>query len=171
MIEAMPAILDREPNAKLIFIGGFETPDYLKDIERRIEELHLGGRVQFLGLRNDVWDLYQGMDVLAQPSLWESFPISMLEGMAAGVPIVASDVGGVRECIEHDRSGYLVPANKPDALARAICELINSADKRQSLAAEAKQVIRSRFAPESQIPRILRVFESVSEGKRHRRAA
>jgi len=171
MIEAMPAIVAREPHAKLVFIGGFETPEYLVEIERRIDKLQLKDRVQFLGLRTDVLDLYRGMDLLIQPSLWESFPISMLEGMAAGVPIVASDVGGVCECIEHERSGYLVPANKPEPLASAIVGLAHTPAKRERLATEAKRVVRSRFTAESQIPRIMRVFEGVSAKRRHRRAA
>ena len=161
MVDSMPGILSEIPNAKLLLIGGLETPDYLKKIEERLEEFSLRNHVQILGLRQDVLDLLTSIDVLAQPSLWESFPISMLEGMTAGVPIVASDVGGVRECLEHDRSGYLISPKSSTELSEAIIKLAKSPELSRRLSEEAIRVVRSRFSPEMQIAKIEEVLASV----------
>ena len=66
---------------------------------------------------------------------------------------------------------YLVPANKPEPLASVIVSLVHTPAKRERLATEAKPIVRSRFTAESQIPRIMRVFDGVSAKRRHRRAA
>jgi L-malate glycosyltransferase len=168
MVEAMPAILASLPQARLLLIGGFETPDYLAQIQSQLIRHQLGDRVQMLGMRSDVLDLLYGIDLLAQPSLWESFPISMLEGMAAGVPIVASDVGGVRECIQHNRSGLLIPPKNPEDLSAAILKLAASPELCTRLANEAKKVVRLQFSPESQTSKLEAVLESVSRNRAHR---
>ncbi|MCY2979542.1 MAG: glycosyltransferase family 4 protein [Planctomycetota bacterium] len=161
MVDSLPAILSEIPNAKLLLIGGLETPDYLARIEGRLNELSLRSHVQILGLRHDVLDLLTGIDVLAQPSLWESFPISMLEGMTVGVPIVASDVGGVRECLEHDRSGYLILPKNSALLSKAIIKLAKSPELCRRLRDEAIRVVRSKFSPEMQITKTEQVLASV----------
>jgi glycosyltransferase involved in cell wall biosynthesis len=171
MVDAMKRILDSVPSAKLILIGGLETPDYCKRIEQKIEQLGVRDRIQWLGLRSDVQDLFFGMDILVQPSLWESFPISMLEGMVMGLPIVATDVGGVRECIEHGRSGYLIAPNQPAAVASAIVQLFFDAAMRRRLGEEARRVVQFRFAPESQVPQIESVLKSVVKVRSTRAAA
>jgi glycosyltransferase involved in cell wall biosynthesis len=171
MVNSLPAILSEIPNAKLLLIGGLETPDYLARIEDRLHELSLWSHVQILGLRQDVLDLLTGIDVLAQPSLWESFPISMLEGMTAGVPIVASDVGGVRECLEHDRSGYLISPKNSALLSEAIIKLAKSPELTRRLRDEAIRVVRSKFSPEMQITKIEQVLASVCVRRAGRMAA
>lgn len=171
MVEAMPAILATLPQARLLLIGGFDTPDYLAQIQRQLDVHHLEDRVQMLGMRSDVLELLNGIDLLAQPSLWESFPISMLEGMAAGVPIVATDVGGVRECLQHNRSGLLVPPKNPEELSSAILKLAASPELCARLVNEAKKVVRLQFAPESQTDKLEAVLESVCGNRSHRRPA
>ena len=169
MVEAMPAILATLPQAKLLLIGGFETPEYVAQIQKHVDLHHLNEHVQMLGMRSDVLELLYGIDLLAQPSLWESFPISMLEGMAAGVPIVASDVGGVRECLQHNRSGYLIPPKNPEELSSAILKLAGAPELCARLVKEAKKVVRLHFAPEPQTAKLEAVLESVSGNSAHRR--
>jgi L-malate glycosyltransferase len=171
MIEAMPAILASLPHAKLLLIGGFETQSYIEEINLLLDKHHLRENVQCLGLREDVLQLLQGIDLLAQPSLWESFPISMLEGMAIGVPIVATNVGGVCECLEHNRSGYLIPPSNPEELSKAVLKLASSPELCQRLVKEAKRVVRMQFTPQSQVAKIEAVFESVCRTQSHRMAA
>ena len=98
-------------------------------------------------------------------------PISMLEGMAIGVPIVASDVDGVRECIEHNRSGHLIPAKKPEELSNAIIKLANAPELCARLVAEGKKVVQFQFAPESQTSKIEAVLRSVCGSQAKRQAA
>lgn len=171
MVQAMPAILAKNANAKLLLIGALETPEYVAEIHQFIATHHLEHAVQFLGMRNDVLQILRGMDVLAQPSLWEAFPISMLEGMAVGVPIVATDVGGVPECLEDHRSGLLIPANDPKALSDSIIELATDPALCERLVQEAKQVVEFRFSPASQIARIENALKSVLKTERRKAAA
>lgn len=171
MVEAMPAILANLPKAKLILIGGLETQSYFEQIDLLLDKHHLRENVQLLGLREDVLQLLQGLDLLAQPSLWESFPISMLEGMASGVPIVASDVGGVCECLEHNRSGYLVPPKNPEELSKAVLKLAGAPELCRRLVKEAKKVVQVQFTPQVQVAKIEEVLESVCFLKTRRIAA
>jgi len=161
MVEAMPAILAALPQARLLLIGGFDTPDYIAQIQLQLDQHHLADHVQMLGMRSDVRELLSGIDLLAQPSLWESFPISMLEGMAAGVPIVASDVGGVRECLQHNRSGYLIEPKNPEELSSAILKLAASPELCGRLVKEAEKVVRLQFSPEPQTAKLEAVLQSV----------
>lgn len=171
MIEAMPEVLVHIPNAKLVLIGGFETPEYLKQIHQRIDDFGIQAHVQLLGLREDVRTLLFGFKLIVQPSLWESFPISMLEAMSSGIPIVASNVGGVRECIEHNRSGYLVAPKRPDELSRAIIKLASNPDLAMRLSVEAKRVVKLQFSPDAQLRKVEAVFEKVCQRRPARAAA
>jgi glycosyltransferase involved in cell wall biosynthesis len=171
MVEAMQHVAASVPAAQLFLIGGFERPEYVAQVQQRIDQHQLRDRVHLLGVRSDVLELLLGMDLLVQPSLWESFPISMLEGMGMGVPIVATDVGGVRECIDHNVSGYLVPPSRPAALSAAIVELHRDPSKRRRIAEEAARVVRLRFSPEPQIARIENVLQSVVQKRARHKAA
>ena len=170
MVEAMPAILAVLPQARLLLIGGFDTPDYIAQIQLKLDQHHLADHVQMLGMRSDVRELLNGIDLMTQPSLWESFPISMLEGMAAGVPIIASDVGGVRECLQHNRSGFLIEPKNPEALSSAILKLAASPELCARLVKEAEKVVRLQFSPEPQTAKLEAVLQSVCYSRTHRKS-
>ncbi len=94
--------------------------------------------VELLGARADVPDLLAGADVFVLSSRSEGFPISVLEAMAAGLPVVATDVGGVGEAVENGETGILVPAADSEALARALERLVVDADLRRRLGAAGR---------------------------------
>lgn len=89
--------------------------------------------VRFLGERHDVQELLAGASVFVLSSRSEGFPISVLEAMAAGLPVIASDVGGVAEQVEHDVTGLLVPRGDADALAAALQRLIDDPELRRRM--------------------------------------
>ncbi|GAA3631375.1 glycosyltransferase family 4 protein [Lentzea roselyniae] len=93
------------------------------DLERRAEELGVGDRVRFLGTRCDVPDLLEATDVVVLTSDWEGMPIAVLESLAAGRPVVASDVDGVREALSGG-GGVLVPRRSPSATATALASFL-----------------------------------------------
>jgi L-malate glycosyltransferase len=171
MIDAMPSILHSLPKAKLVLIGGLDSAEYATQVKKKVEDFGIGNSIRWLGIREDVRELLYGIDVLAQPSLWECFPISMLEGMAAEVPIVATDVGGVRECLEHNRSGCLIAREKPLELSQQIVRLATSPALCRRLTDEAKKIVQFRFTPESQTPQIEQVLASVCKSNRKQQAA
>ena len=102
----------------------------LEEVAARVE---VRGRVEVLGPRGDVSEVLARSDVFVLSSRSEGFPVSILEAMAAGLPVVATDVGGVAEAVVHDETGHLVPAGEPRALAEALERLVADPDLRRRL--------------------------------------
>ncbi|HYV18044.1 MAG TPA: glycosyltransferase [Verrucomicrobiae bacterium] len=116
-----------------------------QDLERFTASLGLGDRVRFAGERTDVELLLPGFDLLVQPSLWEGFGLSALEGMAAGLPVVASRVGGVPEVIRDGVDGILVPPGDPVRLAEAMTAILRDPDRAARLGASGRARARREF--------------------------
>jgi glycosyltransferase involved in cell wall biosynthesis len=129
------------PFSALIVGDGPEQPG----VEAEIRELGLESTVQLRGPRRDVPDLLAGADVFVLASRSEGGPISVLEAMAAGLPVVASDVGGVRELVADGTTGLLVPAGDPDALAAALKRLLADPELRRRLGAAGRERAAERF--------------------------
>lgn len=104
ILEAVPEVLQVAPKAHFVFIG--DGPDEGK-LRQMAEDLHIGAHVTFLGTRNDVPQLLAACDVSVLPSRREGFSNAILESMACGLPLIASDVGGNREIVDHGVNGYL----------------------------------------------------------------
>jgi glycosyltransferase involved in cell wall biosynthesis len=102
-------------------------------LEALADELGLAGRVDFLGFRDDARAVIAELDVLAVTSLSDGAPLVVLEAMEAGVPVVASAVGGLPDQIAHGRDGVLVSPGDPVALAGALGGLLRDPDRRRDL--------------------------------------
>ena len=161
LLEAMARLQQRE--ARLLLAG--EGP-LREDLERRARELALGQRVRFLGARLDVADLYAASDVYALPSQREGLSISLLESMRAGIPAVATRVGGNGEAIEDGVSGRLVPVHDPAGMAAALDALIADRAGARAMGAAAEKRWRSRFTAE----RMVRETEALYRERLARRA-
>jgi glycosyltransferase involved in cell wall biosynthesis len=103
------------------------------DLERRARALGIDGQVRFLGNRSDVADLLSAADLTVLTSDWEGMPIAVLESLAAGVPVIATDVDGVSEALA-DGGGVVVPRGEPKAVADALRALLSHADTRAAVA-------------------------------------
>ncbi len=104
--------------------------------------LNLQDKVYFLGSRSDVLDILPHLDILVSSSLWEGFPTVILEAMASGVPVIATDVSGSRELVVDGKTGLLVPPHDPDALAQAILNMLADGEKARRMAEHARTVAR-----------------------------
>lgn len=145
-LDAVALVAGRVPRVRALVVGdGPLRPE----AEARARSLGLGGRVVFAGLREDVAALLAGMDVLVFSSEREGLSIAMLEGMAAGVPIVATRVGGTPELVEHGRSGLLVPPRAPAELAAAIVRVLEEGALAAALARGARDTVAERFSFEA----------------------
>lgn len=122
-------------------------------------------RVRWAGYRTDVDTLLAGCDVFAHPSLSDAFPTVLLEAMAAGLPIVASDVGGIPEIVEPDVTGFLVPAGDPAALAAAIQALLSNGEQARQMGDRGRAVARQQFSTEAWIERLVAVYGEVLSEK------
>jgi glycosyltransferase involved in cell wall biosynthesis len=131
------------------------------ELELEAARLGLADHVKFLGWV-DPWDqLRLRWAVMVQPSLKEGLPLSVLEAMADGLPIVASSVGGVPEVVFSGQTGMLVPAGDPRALAEAVRTLLKNADLRQKLGAAAARTIRECFSAQRMADQIAVLYREL----------
>jgi glycosyltransferase involved in cell wall biosynthesis len=136
LLESFKIVHDHAPNTllKLIGIGDLEN-----SIEEKVKELDLEMDVEFLGLKSNVYPYLSESDIFVLPSIWEGMPISLIEAMATGLPIVATAVGGVPDMIENKVTGILVSTDN-EQIARALLLLINDCNLREKLGIAARNV-------------------------------
>jgi glycosyltransferase involved in cell wall biosynthesis len=126
---------------------------------RDIAEAESLGNIVFTGGRDDVEDLYHGFDLYVLPSYREGFPRSAMEAAASGVPVIATDIRGCRQVVDHGTSGILVPLHDGDALALAIAELAGDEAMRSVMGARARQKAESEFDDREIIRTTLAAYE------------
>lgn len=108
-------------------------------LESRARAEGLGDHVRFLGDRADVGDLLGGLDLFVLSSVTEGYPVVLVEACASGLPIVATDVGGNAEIVEHERNGLLVPPRNPAALASAIVAVLEQPERGRTMGAAGRR--------------------------------
>ena len=156
LVEAAKLVLNDLPYIKFVIVG--DGPERAK-LEKRAQQLELTDDVLFLGERNDIPELLSAMDVFAFPSLFEGHPNSVLEAMAASLPVVASDILGNNELVQDGVTGYLVPKADPDKLANRIIELVEKPDLMATFGLAGRKIVETHFS----INRMINEFESVYE--------
>jgi glycosyltransferase involved in cell wall biosynthesis len=140
------AALRREiPDAWLVMIGGGPTRPA---VESALARAGVADRVRFTGWTERLPAAYASMDVCALSSINEGTPVALIEAMAAGRTVVATAVGGVPDVVETERTGLLVPARDPAALAAALIRLARDPELRTRLSREARASVAARFSPE-----------------------
>lgn len=116
------------------------------DTEQRAVDLGIADACSFPGSIKDLADVYRAIDVFAMPSLWEGLSLAMLEAMAAGLPMVATDVGGARDVLGDSERGILVPAGDTDTLAKVIGGLLIDMEKRKAMANSGSRHVRKNYS-------------------------
>jgi glycosyltransferase involved in cell wall biosynthesis len=135
LLDAVPGFIDAGPDVGVWIIGdGPERPA----LERRARERGVDARVRFLGFRRDLSDVWPQIDILVIPSRNEAQPFTLLEGLAAGCAIVASDVGGIPDLVTDGENGLLVAAERPGELADAVRRVIVDVPLRERLGRNAR---------------------------------
>lgn len=129
-LDSLRIVCDRFPDCQLWLAG--DGPERTAILER-IDQLRLHTQVRLLGERNDVPDLLAASDAVLLTSRSEGIPLVLIEAMAAGVPVVATAVGGIPELITHGREGLLCDTRRPDALADLLLQLARSPALREEL--------------------------------------
>ncbi|HLH40253.1 MAG TPA: glycosyltransferase [Bryobacteraceae bacterium] len=142
LIEAFARVAREIPAAKLVLAGSGRLQEAAG---RQVRQLGLEPRVFFLGQRGDIADILGASDIFALASLWEGNPLSVMEAMAAGLPIAATRVGAIPELAEHETHGLLAAAGDGVALAEAMLGLARHADRRRHLGRAAAERARQRF--------------------------
>ncbi len=163
LVAAWPEVLREEPRARLL-LAGPAWPHQREAIERCVREAGCEGRVHLLGLRRDVPALLRRLDLVVVPSLAEGFANVVLEAGAAGLPVVATRVGGNPEAIEEGRTGLLVPPRDPGALAGAILALLADAGLRRRMGEQARRRVTTLFPVQEMVASYDRLYTSLAGG-------
>jgi glycosyltransferase involved in cell wall biosynthesis len=169
-LRALPTVLKTAPTAQLLLVGD-EDQNYLRRVLSVADALNVGAHVHRLGRRSDIPELLAASDIFMLPSLEEALPLSILEAMAAGLPTVATTVGGNSECVLPGETGLLVPPRDPQALANAVLEMLGDRQWLLRMGSNARQHCMNRFSIDRQTAAIEAVFEQVIGGHRSARAA
>jgi len=147
LLDAMPEVIKDVPDVILLIVG--DGPDR-KKLENRIKELVIENNIILTGQveYSDVIRLYTIMDVAVVPSRFEGFGLSAVEAMAAGVPVVASPVDGLKEVVKHGINGYLVPAAESQRLARVLIEMLQDTSRSSVMGLNGYKRVRDLFSIE-----------------------
>lgn len=156
---AIAAVKDLPDDALLLLVGDGKAPypDQLKAQAQGLEQ-----RVQFLGQRLDIPDLLNAADLFILPSDSEALPTVLIEAGAAGLPVVATHVGGVPEVIQDGATGILIPPQNPGALSQAIYQLHQSPERCQQMGKAAFEYVNSLFGLPQQAENTTRLYEQLT---------
>ena len=152
LLEAWRIVAARHPDARLVIAGSGE----IEKLHYKACEMDLEERIDtpgWIGGRDKAAVLQRG-SLFVLPSHFEALPMALLEGMAAGLPVVATRVGGIPDVVADGREGLLVPPRDPKALAAAIDTLLATPSRRVAMSAAARKRIAERFSVEAVVPRI-----------------
>ncbi|MFC1499621.1 glycosyltransferase family 4 protein [Candidatus Zixiibacteriota bacterium] len=162
LLLAMEILLQRYPDALLTLVG--DGPERAR-IEGRIEASGLQNHIRLEGIVDNVGILLGRAGLFVFPSIArEGLGIALLEAMSTGLPVIASDCGGIREVVEHEVTGLLVPPGNPEALADAIGRLIKDGEEAHRLAAAGRRRIEERFTVEQTCRELVVVYHEVQRG-------
>lgn len=146
------------PNARFLFVGEGPERDRLESVAR---SLGVHDRVEFLGFRPDVRELLRGCDVFVLPSLDEGLPLSVLEAMTVGKPVVATRVGGTSEAVVDGVTGIMVEPRDPAALADAVRVILADPKLAARMGAAARELVRTRFSADAMGDVVAGVYEEL----------
>ena len=156
------------PEVHAVIVGDGEERAPLEGLAR---ELGVAERLHILGWQDDPRSYLTSLDVFVLPSRFEGFPLSIVEAMQAGLPVVAADVGSIAEALDDERAGTLVPPDEPEALARALRELLDDDERRARLGAHARDIALRRHTSRAMADGFMRIYEELAARRRPRRGA
>lgn len=172
LLAAAKIVLERVPTARFVFVGdelfgGMHGSDaYARGVHALVDALGLRARCLFLGNRDDVERVYPACDVTVLPSLFEGTPNVLLESMACGVPVVATDVSDNRYLVPEGEVGHVVPCGDEAALADRICGLLLDDARRAAMGRAARSWMEREFSPARLAEKTAAVFDEALATRR-----
>ena len=158
LLQAASLLSRSLPSLKVVICGDGPFKGILQELA---EKLGLASRVIFTGFRADALSLVQAADIFVLPSLSEGLPLSVLEAMALGKPVIATRVGGIPEVIDDGKTGWLVPPGNTGALAAALQRAFSGGAENLLLAQRARQTILRRFSVDETVISWQRLYEGL----------
>ena len=155
MLRAFHRALDSGARARLVVVG--DGPER-GAIERYVRDQGLGDRVELLGFRSDVGELLGGADVFVLTSRYEGISVALLEAMRAGLPVIATNVGGIPETVRDGQTGLLAGPEDVEGIARAMGELAASSSRRRELGRRGLEFLVEEFSAARMTQRYLDLY-------------
>lgn len=168
-IRAAAIVLRQFPAARFRIIGKvmFDEAEYEKQVHALVDELGVRGSVEFVGFRSDVAAALSELDLLVHASTTgEPFGQVIVEGMAAGLPVVATDGGGVPEIVVHGETGLLVPMNDVEAMAAAILRILSDPAAAREMGRKGQRRAREVFSIERTARAVEAIYDRLLAGRR-----
>ena len=162
LVEAARSVLKNNSNVRFLIVG--DGPEST-NLQNQIDVLRLSGKVKLLGLRHGINEFFSKCDIYVQPSLWEGLCITVVEAMACGLPVVASNVGGIPESVIDGMSGFLVPPKDPWALANRISRLIKQPRLRFAMGKRGRQIAEHKYSVHKMCDKIERAVDDLVKTK------
>ncbi len=161
-VEAARLCLLRDSSLRFILAG---EGSLRQELEEKVVSWNLGGKIIFAGWQEDIAATMAILDILVLPSLNEAVGIVLIEAQSLGIPVVASNVGGIPEIIKDKQTGILVEPADPQALSAVVMELINDPPRMKLMSEAAKNWVRNRFRLENMVENISVIYQEVLKEK------
>ncbi|MYJ95344.1 MAG: glycosyltransferase family 4 protein [Proteobacteria bacterium] len=158
LLGCLPDLIAHHSEIRILFFGRGPLERALR---RQIAARSLENRVQLTGFRDDLAELLPGLDLLVHPALREGLGVAVLEAMSAGVPVVASDAGGIPDIVEHERNGLRFATGDPSGLRNGVLRLLGDDALRRSLALAGRERVETEFSIRSMSRRYVEVYNRV----------
>lgn len=158
LFAALPELIRAFPRLQVLCFG--QGPLFAS-LAQEIADRGLERHVRLMGFHPELPELLPAFDLLVHPALMEGLGIALLEAAAAGLPIVASRVGGIPEAVRHGLNGLLVPPGDPQALAAAIAELLQDPERRRALGQAGQDLVAREFSVEAMVEGNLAVYREL----------
>jgi glycosyltransferase involved in cell wall biosynthesis len=161
LLQATASILPSHPEAFFTIAGAVLDPAYMKELETFASTHRVAEHVRFAGPVQDVQKFLGTADIFVMPSRNEGFSNAIVEAMASGLPVVATDVGGNAEAVVHGVTGLIVPSDDPAALASALKDLVVDPDLRARMGSAARARVEETFADGVVLEKLMRQYKAI----------
>ncbi len=158
IIEAIPRILEHFPQTRFVFVGDGPEHDRLL---AKVQQQQLQSHVLFAGVRDDIPSVLSAMDLFLLTSIFEGLPLSILEAMAAGLPVVATSVSGTPEAVLHKVTGLLIPPANSLAISQAVIELLGRSQLRRWMGDRGRLVVRQQFNKAFMVKQVEDIYDTL----------
>lgn len=168
-LRAAARVAAANPRARFVIVGDdaifSDNADYVPMLKQLVVELDLSGRVFFTGYREDMANVYAGLDVVVNAARREAFGMVLVEPMACETPVIGTEAGGIPEIIETGRTGFMYPPGDVRGLAAHLTRLMADADLRRRMGAAARRAVLEKYTIAGQARTIEKVYGQIAAGE------
>lgn len=156
LVDAAASLIPDFPHLHILLVGDGELID---ELQNQVRELDLEQNIHFLGMRNDIPEILVASDSFVLPSLWEGLPMALIEAMASGLPVIATDVSGTRQVMEPGKTGLMVKPGDVQGLVYSIMDLLNNSEQAHVMGKTARKKVEMMFNAKKQAEEYLTLFK------------